>query len=92
ARLGNLRGTLAAQGGVIHAQWRDDGQGPLRTTGDLQLSPLGWRLAAELQPRQDEPALRRWLATLGQPDADGIVHVERHGGLTAAFTTEKTAR
>ena len=92
ARLGNLHGTLAAQGGVIHAQWQDDGHGPLRTTGDLQLSPLGWRLAAELQPRQDEPALRRWLAALGQPDADGTVHVDRHGGLAATSIMEKTAR
>lgn len=90
--LGNLHGTLAAQGGVIHAQWQDDGHGPLRTTGELQLSPLGWRLTAELQPRQDDPALRRWLAALGKADAGGTVHVERRGGLAAMTTTEKTAR
>lgn len=90
--LGNLHGTLAAQGGVIHAQWQDDGQGPLRTTGDLQLSPLGWRLATELQPRQDDPALRRWLAALGRADAEGTVHVERHGGLATTSIMGKTAR
>lgn len=90
--LGNLHGTLAAQGGVIHAQWQDDGQGPLRTTGDLQLSPLGWRLAAELQSRRDDPALRRWLAALGKPDAGGTVHVDRHGGLVATSIMGKTAR
>lgn len=84
--LGNLHGTLAAQGGVIHAQWQDDGQGPLRTTGDLEFSPLGWRLDAELQPRQADPALQRWLATLGKPAADGSVHIARSGGVAAAIT------
>ncbi|ODV28060.1 MAG: general secretion pathway protein GspN [Rhodanobacter sp. 68-29] len=92
AALGNLHGTLAAQGGVIHAQWQDDGQGPLRTTGDLQLSPLGWRLGAELQARQDDPALSRWLAMLGKPDAGGTVHVERKGGLAASSIMGKNAR
>jgi general secretion pathway protein N len=91
-RLGDLHGRLDAQGGVIHAQWQDDGHGPLRTTGSLQLSPLGWRLTAELQPRQDDPALRRWLAALGQPDAGGTVHVERSGGLAATSIMGKTAR
>ncbi|GAB3783003.1 type II secretion system protein N [Dyella agri] len=90
--LGDLHGQLVAQGGVIHAQWQDDGQGPLHTTGDLQLSPLGWRLVAGLQPRQDDPALRRWLAALGRPDADGAVHVERSGGLAATSIMGKTAR
>ena len=56
--LGDLHGTLAAQGGVIHAQWQDDGQGLLRTTGTFDLSLLGWRLDAELQPRGDDPALQ----------------------------------
>ena len=90
--LGNLHGTLAAQDGVIHAQWQDDGEGPLRTTGDLQLSPLGWRLTAELQPRQEDPSLRRWLAALGKPDADGKMHIERSGGLAAAWKQGNTAR
>lgn len=90
--LGDLHGQASAQNGVIHAQWQDDGQGPLRTTGELQLSPLGWRLTAELQPRHDDPILRHWLAALGKPGADGTVHVERHGGLAIAFNTGKTAR
>ena len=84
--MGNLHGTLAAQGGVIHAQWQDDGQGLLRTTGMLDFSLLGWRLDAELQPRQADPALQRWLATLGQPDADGSLHIARSGGMAAALT------
>ena len=88
---GDWDGQLDAQNGVIHAQWQDDGQGPLRTTGELQLSPLGWRLAAELQARHDDPVLRHWLAALGKPGADGTVHVERRGGL-AASTFGNTAR
>src|SRR6185312_9765864 len=89
--LGDLHGQASAQNGVIHAQWQDDGQGPLRTTGELQLSPLGWRLTAELQARHDDPILRRWLAALGRPGADGTVHVEHRGGL-AASTLGNTAR
>ena len=90
--LGDLHGQASAQGGVIHAQWQDDGQGPLRTTGELQLSPLGWRLTAELQPRNDDPVLRRWLAALGRPGTDGTVHVDRRGGLAFASNMGKTAR
>lgn len=89
--LGNLHGTFAAQGGVIHAQWRDDGQGPLRTTGDLELSLLGWRLEATMQARHADQALQRWLATLGKPDADGTLHIARSGGM-AATITGKAAR
>ncbi|MEW9624050.1 type II secretion system protein N [Rhodanobacter geophilus] len=89
--LGDLHGTLAAQGGVIHAEWQDDGQGPLRTTGKLDLSLLGWRLGAELQSRQNDPALQRWIATLGRPAADGTLHIARSGGMAAAITG-KTAR
>lgn len=88
--LGDLHGTLAAQGGVIHAQWQDDGHGPLRTAGTLDFSLLGWRFDAVLQPRQDDPTLRRWLATLGRPAADGSIHIARSGGMAAALT-EKTA-
>jgi general secretion pathway protein N len=83
--LGDLHGRLAAQGGVIHAQWQDDGQGPLRTIGHLDLSLLGWRLDAELQPRGDDPALQRWADALGKPDADGAIHIARSGGLAAAI-------
>ncbi|MEW9573731.1 type II secretion system protein N [Rhodanobacter sp. Si-c] len=89
--LGDLHGTLAAQDGVIHAQWQDDGQGPLRTTGKLDLSLLGWRLEAALQPRRDDRPLQRWIATLGNADADGILHIARSGGMAAAITG-KTAR
>ena len=90
--LGGLHGKLDADEGVIRAQWQDDGTGPLRTDGELQLSPLGWRLAAELQARGDDPALRQWLATLGKPAADGTLHLERRGGLAAFSTKGNTAR
>ncbi|MBD8879076.1 type II secretion system protein N [Rhodanobacter sp. 7MK24] len=86
APLGNLHGTLTAQGGVIHAQWQDDGQGPLRTAGRFELSLLGWRLEAALQARRPDPALQRWLAALGRPDADGTIHIARSGGMAAAIT------
>ncbi|OOG54393.1 type II secretion system protein N [Rhodanobacter sp. C03] len=83
--LGDLHGQAQAQAGVIQAQWHDDGQGPLQVDGQLQLSPLGWRLDATLRARQTDPALRHWLAGLGQPGADGDVHIQRSGGLAATL-------
>lgn len=82
--LGTLHGTAQARGGVVQAQWRDAGQGPLQVAGTLQLAPFGWRLDATLRPRQTAPALRRWLATLATPAADGSVHIQRHGGLATS--------
>jgi general secretion pathway protein N len=79
--LGDLDVRGSAQAGVIDAQLADDGAGPLRVTGSLRLTPLGWRLDAQLRARRDDPALRRWLATLGKPDAVGVVRVHRRGGL-----------
>ena len=83
--LGNLQWQAQAQGGVIGAQLHDDGHGPLQADGQLQLSPLGWRLDAKLRARQTDLALRRWLAALGQPDVDGMVHIQRSGGLGASL-------
>ncbi len=82
--LGTLLAQASAQGGVIQAQLHDDGHGPLHADGKLQLSPLGWRLDATLRARQTDPALRRWLATLGPPAADGSVRIERRGGLAGS--------
>jgi len=82
--LGDLQWQVQAQGGVIRMQVSDDGQGPLHVDGQGQLSPLGWRLDATLQPRQTDPALRRWLAGLGPQAADGSVQIQRHGGLTGS--------
>lgn len=83
--LGELQWLAQAQSGVIQAQVHDDGKGPLHADGQLQLSPLGWRLDATLRPRQTDPVLRRWLAGLGQPAADGSVHIQRSGGLVGTL-------
>ncbi|GAB2557592.1 hypothetical protein GCM10027065_30800 [Rhodanobacter koreensis] len=83
--LGDLRGQAQAQNGVIQAQWHDDEQGPLQVEGQLQLSPLGWRLDATLRARQTDPVLRHWLAGLGQPDADGKIHIQHSGGLAGTL-------
>ncbi|KRE85382.1 general secretion pathway protein GspN [Rhodanobacter sp. Soil772] len=82
--LGTLQAQASAQGGVIRAQLHDDGHGPLHVDGELQLSPLGWRLDATLRARQTDPALRRWLARLGPPAADGSVRLQRRGGLAGS--------
>jgi len=88
--LGTLQAQASAQGGVILAQLHDDGHGPLHVDGKLQLSPLGWRLDATLRARQTGPALRRWLARLGQPAADGSVHIQRRGGLAGSAPAPST--
>jgi general secretion pathway protein N len=79
--LGALQLQAQAQNGVISAQLHDDGHGPLRADGQLQLSPLGWRLDATLLPQQTDAALRHWLAQFGQPDASGALHIQRSGGM-----------
>ncbi len=81
--LGDLQMQAQGEGGVIQAQWRDDGKGPLHVDGQLQLTPLGWRLDATLRPRQTDPSLRHWLTGLGPASADGRVHIHRSGGLAA---------
>jgi general secretion pathway protein N len=83
--LGDLHGQAQAQEGVVQAQWHDDGRGPLQVEGQLQLSPLGWRLDATLHARHTDPALHHWLAGLGRPDAKGDLHIQRSGGLAGAL-------
>lgn len=82
--LGNLQWQAHAIDGVISVQLGDDGSGPLQVAGQLQLSPLGWRLDATLHPRQPDPGLRQWLSGIGQADAHGTVHLQRSGGLAAS--------
>jgi len=90
--LGELQLQAQAEGGVIRAQWHDDGRGPLLATGELQLSPLGWRLDASLRARQTDPALQHWLARLGPVSEDGSVHIQQSGGLAGSPpTTDKGA-
>ncbi|WP_049623408.1 type II secretion system protein N [Frateuria defendens] len=79
--LGQLAARLSAEQGVLQGAFGDDGHGPLAARGRWRASPLGWRLEAQLAPRGEAPALRRWLATLGTPDAQGRVNLTRHGGL-----------
>lgn len=79
--LGDLQLQAQSQGGVVDAQAHDDGHGPLQLHGQLQLSPLGWRLDAILHARDNAPLLQRWLSRLGTPSSDGSVHIQRQGGL-----------
>jgi general secretion pathway protein N len=90
--LGNLQARAQAQDGVIQAQLQDDGHGPLQVDSQLQLSPLGWRLDATLRPRRTDPALRRWLIGLGNPGADGSMHIQRSGGLAGSLPATSHAR
>ncbi|WEN16294.1 type II secretion system protein N [Rhodanobacter sp. AS-Z3] len=85
--LGDVHATAQARGGMISAQLHDGGDGPLQIGGELQLSPLGWRLDVTLRPRQTDPMLRRWLATLAAPAADGNTHIQHHGGLASSAPT-----
>lgn len=82
--LGTLLADLQAQNGVISVQWHDDEAGPLQTTGQLQVSTLGWRLDASMRTRHADPALQRWLSQWGTTTADGTVQVHRTGGLASA--------
>lgn len=79
--LGDMRFEAHAQGGVITTQWHDTGNGPLKADGELQLSPLGWRLDTTLRARQTDPALQRWLTRFGPVSQDGSVHIRQSGGL-----------
>lgn len=81
--LGDLMAELSGSHGVIRADLHDDGSGPLTLAGVLQLSPIGWRLDARLSARHNDPALQRWLARLGPPDAQGVVHLQRGAGVGA---------
>lgn len=71
---------------AITATLRDDGSGPLRLHGRLTVTPVGWRVKADLEPRQAGIVLHRWLRDMGQPTADGGVRIERHGGLVKGTT------
>jgi general secretion pathway protein N len=83
--LGTLPLTLQASNGVISGQLQDDGHGPLHVDGQLQLSPLARRFTAQVSQRETNPALQRWLSTLGTTDAEGVTHIHYSGGLAAAM-------
>lgn len=88
-RLGSLHADLRAVNGVIEGHLQDDGDGPLRVDGRLQLSPLGRRFIAVAAPRGNHPDIQRWLAAFGTTDADGVTHINYSGGLAAAIHREK---
>lgn len=84
--LGEVQLTLHGSNGVIEGHLYDAGNGPLRIDGGLQASPLAWRFNAVAAPRDHAaPALRRWLASFGAADADGVTHIQYSGGLAAAM-------
>lgn len=82
--LGTLQLGLQGSSGVISGHLQDDGQGPLRIDGELQLSPLARRFTAQASPRGTNVSLQRWLAGLGTTDANGTTHINYSGGLAAA--------
>ena len=83
--LGTLQLTLQGSNGVITGHLQDDGQGPLRIAGELQLSPLARRFTAHASVRDANIPLQRWLTSLGRTDAGGITHINYSGGLAAAM-------
>ncbi|WP_199096717.1 type II secretion system protein N [Dyella sp. ASV21] len=83
--LGNLQMQLRAGNGVIEGHLLDDGTGPLRIDGQLQLSPLARRFTAQAQARAPDSQVQRWLQSLGSTDAQGITHINYSGGLAAAL-------
>lgn len=90
--LGPLSAELTGSHGVISAHVHDDGAGPLHLQGQLQISPLGWRLVGELAARDNDPALQRWMASFGTPDAQGIIHLQRGAGLGATPAASGVSR
>jgi general secretion pathway protein N len=83
--LGTLQLALQGSNGVIGGHLHDDGQGPLRIAGDLQLSPLARRFTAQASTRGANASLQRWLTSLGSTDAGGITRINYSGGLAAAI-------
>ena len=80
--LGNLHWDAQAMNAVLKGSFGDvrDPDGPLQLSGSFGVSALGWRYSLEAQPRGRQPALQRWLATLGPVAADGTLHLEQSGG------------
>lgn len=88
-QLGSLHADLRVVNGVIEGHLQDDGHGPLRIDGRMQLSPLARRFTAVAAPRGQQPALQHWLATFGTVDASGVTHIQYSGGLAAAIRGEQ---
>lgn len=84
--LGDFRLDADGEGGVLRLDAGDEGRGQLHADGQATLSPLGWRYALTLQPRTDDPALRRWLQRFGQPASDGTLRLSGSGGLAKTLS------
>lgn len=91
-QLGTVLFQVQASDGVIHASWHDEGDGPLQTRGQLQLSPLGFRLDATLRARHTDRLLQQWLARLGPMSRDGSVHIQHRGGLADSVPATSSAK
>jgi general secretion pathway protein N len=87
--LGTLMLTMNGESGAIRGTLNDDGSSPVQTSGRLSLSPLGWDLQFRLVPRSEDPAVMRWLRSLGTPAADGTLELRYRGGL-AQMAPKKT--
>lgn len=84
--LGDLRADLDERAGsVLQARLSDDG-GPLALSGTVEASTLGWRVDAVLRARRPTPLMHHVIAQLGEPSADGSLHIHRRGGLTLENT------
>ena len=79
--LGELHAQLHEHAGAVLEAKLSDAGGPLALSGTVQASTLGWRVDADLRARNGDPVLRRTLAQLGRPEADGTLHLKRQGGL-----------
>lgn len=87
-KVGTLRATAKGAEGVVQVQVTDDGSGPLALDGQWLLSPLGWRVQATAHARSGDAAMQQWLRSLGTPDASGVVHIQRSGGVAAVLGTK----
>lgn len=84
--LGTLHAVVHDRSGTaLVARFSDTG-GPLALSGTAEASLLGWRMDLQLAPRTDSPRLRRMLAHFGSPGAQGVVHLQRHGGMVLGGT------
>ncbi len=82
ADLGDLSARVGMRAGTtLQAVFSDSGTGPLAVHGSATVTPLGWRLQLNMQPRGSHPLLRRMLARFGAVDAEGHILVQRHAGL-----------
>ncbi len=89
--LGDVAFQFSARDGVLDVHVADTGTGALQVAGDARLTPLGWQFDMRLRSRGDDPALRRWLATLGPRGPDGAIRWHRAGGLAALAAPTATA-